>query len=90
MLRGGRLGIDNSEIVSARFLPFTSGNDILVDMKTFIKASGFFLIAVGTAGLLLNEYVWDARTYRTIIYAIVSLVGFVNLAFAHFGMRDSK
>ncbi|MFC1917307.1 hypothetical protein ACFLXH_01465 [Chloroflexota bacterium] len=59
-------------------------------MKTFLKASGFALIAVGTAGLLLNEYVWDARTYRTIIFAIVSLVGFINLAIAHFGMSDSK
>jgi hypothetical protein len=57
-------------------------------LKQFIKLSGFILIAAGTAGLLLNEFVWEHSTTRTIIFAVVSLVGFVNLAFAHFGLRQ--
>lgn len=61
-------------------------------LKQFIKLSGFVLIAVGTIGLLLTEFgigVNAASAHsRTIIFAVVSLVGFVNLAFAHFGMKS--
>ena len=57
-------------------------------LREFITLSGFVLIAIGTIGLLLNEFVWDAGSSRTIILAMVSLVGFINLAFAHFGMRS--
>ena len=56
-------------------------------MREFIKISGFVLIAVGTVGLLLNEFVWDTSSSCTIIFAVVNFVGLVNLAFAHFGMR---
>jgi len=63
-------------------------------LKQFIRLSGFVLIAVGTIGLLLTEFgigvnVASAHS-RTIIFAAVSLVGFVNLAFAHFGMKSRK
>ena len=57
-------------------------------MKNFIKISGFALIIIGTAGLLLNEFAWEHSSTRTIIFAVVNFVGLVNLAFAHFGMRD--
>ena len=57
-------------------------------MKEFIKLSGFILIAIGTIGLLLNEFAWEHSSTRTIIFAVVNLVGFTNLAFAHFAMRD--
>ncbi len=57
-------------------------------MKEFIKLSGFILIAIGTIGLLLNEFAWEHSSTRTIIFAVVSFVGFTNLALAHFGMRD--
>jgi hypothetical protein len=57
-------------------------------MKNFIKISGFILIIIGTAGLLLNEFAWEQSSTRTIIFAVVNFVGLVNLAFAHFGMRD--
>jgi len=59
-------------------------------MREFIKISGFILIIIGTAGLLLNEFVWEPSSSRTIILAVVNFVGLVNLAFAHFGMRQSK
>ena len=61
-------------------------------LKQFIKLSGFILIAVGTIGLLLTEFGFGVNTAsshsRTIIFAVVSLVGFVNLALAHFGMKS--
>ena len=57
-------------------------------MRTFLKITAFMLIIIGTVGLLLNEFVWDAGTNRTIIFAVVSLVGFTNLAFARFAMKD--
>jgi len=59
-------------------------------MRNFIKLTGFVLIATGTAGLLLNEFVWEHSSTRTIIFAIVDFVGLVNLAFAHFGMSRSQ
>jgi hypothetical protein len=58
-------------------------------IREFIKTSSFVLIAVGTLGLLLNEFVWSTSTTRTIIFAMVDFVGLVNLAFVHFGMRKS-
>ena len=57
-------------------------------MRNFLKISGFVLIVVGTAGLLLSEFVWEHSSTRTIIFAVVNFVGLVDLAFAHFGMRD--
>ena len=60
-----------------------------MSLKEFIKFSGFILIAIGTVGLLLNEFVWEHSSSRTITFAVVDFVGLVNLAFAHFGMRTS-
>lgn len=59
-------------------------------LKQFIKLSGFILIAAGTIGLLLNEFFWPSSHNRTIIFAVVSFTGFVNLAFAHFGMKKRR
>ena len=59
-------------------------------MRNFIKLAGFILIIVGTVGLLLNEFVGEYSSTRTIIFAVVDLVGLVNLAFAHWGMRDRQ
>ena len=57
-------------------------------MRNFIKTTAFALIIIGTLGLLLNEFVWEHSTTRTIIFAIVNFVGLVNLAFAYFGYRE--
>ena len=57
-------------------------------LSNFIKIAGFVLIVVGTAGLLLNEFVWEHSSTSTIIFATVNFVGLVDLAFAHFAMRD--
>jgi hypothetical protein len=59
-------------------------------MKRFIEITAFVLIIAGTAGLLLNEFVWEHSSTRTIIFGIVDFVGLVNLVFARFGMRQSK
>jgi len=56
-------------------------------LRNFIKISAFVLIIIGTAGLLLNEFVWEYSSTRTIIFAVVDFVGLVNLAFAFWGMR---
>jgi len=58
-------------------------------LKQFIKSGGFILIIIGTAGLLLNEFVWEHSSSRTIIFAVVNFVGLVNLAFAHFGLKQN-
>lgn len=61
-----------------------------MNLRNFIKISGFVLIIVGTAGLLLNEFAWEHSSSRAIIFAMVDFVGLVNLAFSHFGMEKSK
>ena len=56
-------------------------------LRNFIKISAFILIAVGTIGLLLNEFAFEHSSTRTIIFAVVDFVGLVNLSFAFWGMR---
>ncbi|MFC1912069.1 hypothetical protein ACFLXG_02810 [Chloroflexota bacterium] len=56
-------------------------------MRNFLAITASALIIIGTAGLLLNEFVWVHSSTRTIIFAVVNFVGLVNLAFASFGMR---
>jgi hypothetical protein len=58
-----------------------------MNLRNFIRISGFTLIIIGTAGLLLNEFVWGGGTTRTIIFGVVDFVGLVNLAFTHWGMK---
>ena len=58
-------------------------------LRNFIKISGFILVAAGTIGLLVNEFAGEHSSTLTIIFAVVNLVGLVNLAFAHFGMRKN-
>lgn len=53
-------------------------------MRSYLKIISFILIIIGTAGLLLNEFVWEHSSTRTIIFAVVNFVGLVNLAFTHF------
>ena len=56
--------------------------------REFIKITAFVLIFIGTLGLLLNEFVWEQSSSRTIIFAIVNFVGLVSLAFTHYSMRE--
>ena len=59
-------------------------------MRDFLKITAFILIIIGTTGLLLSEFAWAHSSTRNIIFAVVNFVGLVNLAFAHFGMRDRQ
>ncbi len=58
-------------------------------LKNSIKISGFVLVIIGTAGLLLNEFAWEHSSTRAIIFAMVNIVGLVNVAFSHFGMKET-
>ena len=59
-------------------------------LRTFLKITAIILIIIGTAGLLLNEFAWEHSSTRTIIFAVVTFVGLVNLAFAYFGMSSKS
>ncbi len=62
---------------------------INVEMREFIKITAFILIIVGTAGLLLNEFVLDASTALTLTFAGVNVIGLICLAIAHY-TKQSK
>ena len=57
-------------------------------MRNLLKTTALILIFAGTLGLLFNEFVWDHSRTQTIIFAMVDFVGLVNLAFAHFALKD--
>ena len=57
-------------------------------MKEYIKLSGFILIAIGTIGLLLNEFISDWGTTATLTFAAVNVVGLATLVFAHWGIKN--
>jgi len=61
-------------------------NNRQMNLKNFIQITAFILIIVGTIGLLLNEFAWEHSSTRTLIFAVVTFVGLVNLAFARFAM----
>jgi len=53
-------------------------------MRNSLTITSFILIAIGTAGLLLNEFAWEHSTTCTIIFAILNLLGLISLAVTHF------
>jgi hypothetical protein len=57
-------------------------------LRNLIMVSGFVLVIIGTAGLLLNEFVWESSSTRTVLFAIVNFVGLVDMAFAHFALKS--
>jgi hypothetical protein len=56
-------------------------------MKATIRLLAFVLLAVGLAGLLLNEFVFQWGSGATITFASVEVFGFVVLALARWGMK---
>ena len=61
-----------------------------MSLKSFITISGCILVVIGTVGLLLNEFAWESTTTRTIIFAVVNFVGLVDIAFAHFALKENR
>ena len=58
-------------------------------MKGNVKLSGFILLIIGTLGLLANEFIFDWGTLATVTFAVVNVVGFALLGFAHWGMKQN-
>jgi len=51
------------------------------------KLVGFVLIAIGTIGLLVNEFVSDWGRAATLIFAVLSCMGLATLAFVNWGRK---
>ena len=58
-------------------------------MKQAIKSIGFTLLIIGTICLLLNEF-FDWGRSATLTFAAVNVLGFVALAYAHWGIQEDK
>ena len=56
-------------------------------MKQIVKLSAFILLAIGTFGLLINEFIFDWGSTATLTFAAVNVAGFTTLAFANWGMK---
>ena len=56
-------------------------------MSEVPKLVGFILIAIGTIGLLVNEFVLDWGRAATLIFAVFNCVGFASLAFVIWGRK---
>jgi len=55
-----------------------------------IRASAFVLIAVGTVGLLANEFVFHWGRTATLSFAVSSAVGLVVLGLAYLNKRKRQ
>ena len=51
--------------------------------RKFAKRSAFILLIIGTAGLLINEFIFDWGGAATVVFAIFNIAGLVIL----FGMH---
>jgi hypothetical protein len=53
-------------------------------VRSLIKIRGFIMLAIGVAGLLVNEFdlLWTHSWKVTIIFAIVAAAGLINLVWA--------
>lgn len=56
-------------------------------MSEVLKLVGFILIAIGTTGLLVNEFVLDWGRAATLILAVFNCVGLATLAFVAWGKK---
>ena len=59
-------------------------------MRETVKLIGFILLAIGTLGILITEFVFDwwSWQYATMVFAASNVAGFITLAFAHWGMKQ--
>ena len=56
-------------------------------MKQVVKLSAFILLAIGTLGLLINEFIFDWGTTATLTFAALNVVGLAILAYVYWGMK---
>ena len=57
-------------------------------MKEVIKPTGFILLIIGTLGLLVNELVFKWGSTATVSFAIINLVGLINLAVTRWSFKS--
>jgi len=56
--------------------------------RKFAKRSAFILLITGTAGLLVNEFIFDWGGVATVVFAIFNIAGLVTLAL--FGVHSVR
>ena len=56
-------------------------------MRDIFKLISFLLIAIGTIGLLLNEFAFDWGRAVTVLFAALNVVGLVALALTSWHMK---
>ena len=60
-------------------------------MKEVLKLTGFILVAIGTAGLLLEDFVFHCGSIGcldiTLLFGAVNAIGLATLAVAFWGMK---
>lgn len=56
-------------------------------MREIVKVGAFILVIIGTAGLLINEFVFDWGRATTLTFAALNAVGLVIMGFAVLGFR---
>lgn len=56
-------------------------------MNKVVKLSIFFLIVIGTLGLLINEFIFDWGTTATLTFAFLNIVGLAILAYTYLSMK---
>jgi len=55
--------------------------------KELLKLVAFILLAMGTIGLLLNEFIFDWGRTATLVSASLNIVGLCMLAFTIWGKQ---
>jgi hypothetical protein len=56
-------------------------------MKGVSLSIAFILLIIGTAGLLINEFIFDWGRVATLVFAIVNFMGLAILASSYLRMR---
>ena len=56
-------------------------------MKEFVKLIGFILVAIGTLGLLINEFIFGWGRTATLTFAAFNIIGLATLTFTLWGMK---
>ena len=59
-------------------------------MKDTINLFAFIILIVGTAGLLVNEFIFDMGRTGTIVFAAFNVVGLIILAIAYFRRKSRE
>jgi hypothetical protein len=59
-------------------------------MRETVKGIGFILIALATLGLILNEFIFEPSSARTIIIAAVDVTGLACLVYGRFWRRGNN